>query len=96
MVQSQLAATETNCESSRRLSETSTTSNVAGIRLASILGLRNAASTATAAGPETPPSSAGGMTPAKSKTDLGTGSSPAANWFKDKYQLAQNKFMSKV
>lgn len=60
----------------------------AGIRLASILGLKRPTET------EATRSGSSGMRRTDSKENVT--SSPAANWFKDKYQMATNKLMSKV
>lgn len=80
----------------------------AAIRLASILGIRRGAATADCTDAS---SSSGGSrstingTPRKTSNTAGGASesqdnamtsSPAANWFKDKYQMATNKLMSKV
>lgn len=78
----------------------------AAIRLASILGIRRGAADCTDASsssggsrstingtPRKPSNTAGG---ASESQDNAMTSSPAANWFKDKYQMATNKLMSKV
>lgn len=70
----------------------------AAIRLASILGLKNLDS--VNGGHPTTPTTAKTVRPSSSASASGkqevVQSSPAATWLKDKYQMATNKFMSKV